>query len=131
MIGLFILIALSIVASAVLFIIPVFFVLPRLALAYYFLIDKHMGVIEAYKASWHATKGNAGKVWGIIGATILMALLMITIIGIPFSIYFLIMYSAVFAVLYEFLGKTQPTAPAAPAPAAVPAAPAAAPPVVQ
>lgn len=112
MILLMILIFLSIIGSLLLLIIPVFFVLPRLALAYYFLVDKDMGVVEAYKASWNATKGNAGKVWGIIGATIAMALLMITIIGIPFSIYFLIMYSAAYAVLYEFLGKSNPQTPA-------------------
>jgi hypothetical protein len=138
MIGLQILVGISVILSGILFIIPIFFVLPRLMLSYYFLVDKRMGVIEAYKASWHASKGNTGKVWGIIGMTILMALLMVTIIGIPFSIYFLLMYAGAFAVLYEFLNKTQPgtAAPAAasvaPAPpTASPMPPAGAPPVVQ
>lgn len=124
MIGLAILIGVSIVVSLLLFIIPFFFVFPRLTLAHFFLVDRNMDIMEAYKASWNATKGNVGKVWGIIGATIAMALLMITIIGIPFSIYFLIMYSGVYAVLYSYLLKTAPAA--APAPAAqAPAAPAA------
>lgn len=129
MIGLLILVTVSIFVSTLLLIVPLFFVLPRLVLSYYFLVDKRMGVIEAYKASWATTKGNAVKVWGIVGAWIAMALLMITIIGIPFAIYFLLMYSAVLAVLYEFLTKSG----AAPAPAAPPQAvaspPPAAPPV--
>jgi hypothetical protein len=124
-IGLNILVFISIAISILLLIIPFFFVVPRLLLANYFLIDKNMGIIEAYKASWEATKGNVGKVWGILGATIAMAILMITIIGIPFSIYFLVMYSAAFAVLYEFLGKKSPAvaapvAPAAPTPVSAP-----------
>jgi hypothetical protein len=122
MLGLLIVVSLSLVVSLLLFVIPFFFVLPRLSLAHYFLVDKDMGIMEAYKASWNATKGNAGKVWGIIAATIVMALLMITIIGIPFSIYFLIMYSGAYAVLYEHLGKAKPAAAPAPAPTEAPAA---------
>ncbi len=121
MIGLLIVIGVSLFVSFLLLVIPFFIVLPRLSLAHYFLVDKNLGVMEAYKASWAATKGYSGKVWGIIGATILMALLMITIIGIPFSIYFLIMYSGAYAVLYEFLNKSKPAA-AAPATAEAPAA---------
>lgn len=96
-------VVLSLVLSAVLLLIPLFFVAPRLALANYFLVDSNMGVVEAYKASWHATKGNVGKIYGIFGATLAMALLALTIIGIPFAIYFLVMYSAAYAVLFEFL----------------------------
>jgi hypothetical protein len=124
MIGLTILIAVSIIVSVLLLIVPFFFVLPRLTLSPYFLIDKKMGVLEAYKASWHATKGNVGKVWGIILLTIAMALLFITIIGIPFSIYFLIMYNAAFVVLYKFLEKAPTSAaPAAVTPATPPVVP--------
>lgn len=119
MIGLWIVIFVVLLVSFLLLVIPFFFVLPRVSLAHYFLIDKNMGVMDAFKASWDTTKGSAGKVWGIIGATFLMALLMITIIGIPFSIYFLIMYSGAYVVLYEFLGKTKPAA-AAPKAAAAP-----------
>lgn len=115
MIGLNILVILSMIVSLLLLVIPFFFVFPRLVLANYFLVDKKMGVMEAYQASWAATKGNVSKVWGIIGATVLMGLLMVTIIGIPVAIYLLIMYSAVFVVLYEFLGKSQPVSAANPA----------------
>jgi hypothetical protein len=124
MIGLAIVVAVTLFVSILLLVIPFFFVLPRLVLAHYFLVDKNMDIMEAYKASWNATKGSAGKAWGIIGATFLMALLSITIIGIPFSIYFLIMYSGAFAVLYSYLLKHAPAA--AQAPAKAPEAPAAA-----
>lgn len=97
------------VGSFVLFIIPFFFVLPRVVLAPYFLVDKQMGPVEALKASWNATKGYSGKVWGMIGASILMALGIIILIG----LYFLVMYSAVFAVFYFFLSKNSQSAPQA------------------
>lgn len=125
MIGLGIVVSVTLVISLLLLVIPFFFVLPRVSLSHYFLIDKNMGIMESFKASWAATEGNAGKVWGIIGANIAMALLMITIIGIPFSIYFLLMYSGAYVVLYELLNKGKP-ATAAPATTEAPAAPAAA-----
>lgn len=100
-----ILTGLILVGSLLLFIVPFFFVLPRVVLAPYFLFDQNLGIIESLKASWNQTKGNAGKVWGTIGAEIAMSLLFITIIGIPFAIYFLVMYSAVQAVLYSYIAK--------------------------
>ncbi len=91
--------------SLLLLIVPFFFVLPRTLLAPYFLIDKDMGPIEALKASWNASKGHVAQIWGIIGASIAMALLIIVLVG----IYFLIMYSAVFAVLYLYIMKNHQT----------------------
>lgn len=88
-------------------IIPVFFVLPRLILAGYFLIDKQMGPLEAISASWNATKGHVGKVYGTIGVFILIALLCITIVGIPFAIYFFIMYSAAQTLLYRHISQQE------------------------
>lgn len=111
-----------IVLSIVALIIPFFFVMPRIVLAPYFLVDKNLGPIEALKASWNETKGHSDKVWGIVGAGIVMAILVLVLIG----IYFLIMYSAVLAVLYAYLQKNKsveaPIAVAAPAPE-VPTAP--------
>lgn len=91
------------IGSFLLFIIPFFIVMPRLALANYFLIDQKMGVVDSFKASWNATQGHVGKVWGIFGVNLLMILLMITIIGIPVAIYLLLMYSAALPILYRFL----------------------------
>ncbi len=123
-------IGLSILVSFLLLIIPFFFVLPRLVLAPYYLIDKKLSPSDAYKASWHGTKGHSGKVWGIIGVTFLMFLPIVTIIGIPLAIYWLIMYSAAFAVLYTVLTTSSAAAspvqgtPVAPPVANTPVAPA-------
>jgi hypothetical protein len=100
--------------SLVLLIVPFFFVLPRLFLVDYFIVDKNMGAIESIKASWAATKGHSLKVWGIIGVSVLMILLMITIIGIPVALYLLLMYSAVWAVLYLFITKNDGSTASAP-----------------
>lgn len=100
-----ILITFALVGSFLLLIVPFFFVLPRVLLANYYLVDKNMDPLDAFKASWHATQGHNSKIWGIIGANVAMALLVVTVIGIPFAIYFLIMYSAAFALAYAFLPK--------------------------
>ena len=96
----------------ILLIVPGVIVLPRIILAPYFLIDRKLGPLEAINVSWEATKGHSGKVWGTIGATVAIALLALTIIGIPFAFYFLFMYGAVQALLYEFISRTQPAAAA-------------------
>jgi hypothetical protein len=106
-----ILVGITEVVSFVLLIIPFFFVWPRLSLATYFLVDKDLGPLEAYKASWEATKGYALFIYGILGAQIAMGLLAVTVIGIPFAIYFLIMYGAAHAVLYEVIGKSGAKSP--------------------
>lgn len=107
--GLNILVGLSVAGGLILLVIPGLIILPRLALANYYLIDKDMGVMDAYKASWNDTRGHAGKVWGIIGVTFLMILPVITIIGIIATVYLLVMYSAAYALLYLYLQK-QPAA---------------------
>jgi len=97
------LIAVTAIVSLLLLIVPFFFIVPRLSLATYLLVDQKLGVIEAYKASWHATSGNVGKVWGIIGVSILMVLPVFTIIGILATAYLLFMYQAATAFLYVYL----------------------------
>jgi hypothetical protein len=104
-----ILVTLSYAVSLLLLIVPFFFVVPRLSLANYFLVDQRMGVLEAYKASWRATKGYTLEPWSIYAVNVLIALLMLTIIGIPFAIYFYIMYSAALAVYYEMRLKSAGT----------------------
>ncbi len=97
------------VASLILLIIPFFIVLPRLTLAPYFVVAENMDPVEAIKASWNKTRGHSGKVWGIIGATIAYTLLMLTIVGIPFSVYFLFMYGGAYAVLFRWIQKNADT----------------------
>lgn len=102
MIGLNILTGIAMVLSLFALVIPFFFVLPRLILAPYFLVDKDLDAWGALKASWNETKGHSLKVWGIIGASLVMAVLVFVIIG----IYFLLMYAAATGLLYYYvLGK--------------------------
>jgi len=97
------LILFSVIGGFILFIIPGLLIVPRLALSPYFLIDKQMGILEAYQASWNATKGHAGKVWGLFGVVFLMTLPSLTILLIPLTMYWAIMYSTAPALLYQYL----------------------------
>lgn len=96
----------ALAGSLLLFIIPFFFVLPRVALAPYFLIRENLGVTDALQKSWDLSKGHSAKVWGIIGVSILFAFLCIVLIG----IYFLFIYQAAFAVLAIYILKNAPKA---------------------
>lgn len=91
--------------SLVLLIVPFFFIFPRIYLALYYVIDQNMQPVEAIKASWEHTKGNVGKLYGIIGVFILIVLPVVTIIGIIATIYLGIMYSAAFALYYNYINK--------------------------
>ena len=95
----------TVFAGLILLIVPGIIFGLRLALAPYYLVDQNLGIMEAYKASWHGTKGHLGKLWGIIGVSLLMILPAFTIIGIPVTIYLLFMYSAAGALLYLHLTK--------------------------
>jgi len=111
-----ILVGIGLAISLLLLVVPFFFVLPRVLLAPFFLLDKDMGPYAAITASWDATKGHTGMIWGVIGATLAMALLMVTIIGIPFSLYFLFMYGASSVLVYEYITHLALQATTAPAP---------------
>ncbi len=117
-------IALSIVVFAALFlsllalVIPFFFVLPRLLLAPYFLVETNCGVFEAIEKSWALTKGNAGKAWGVIGVSVLFALLIIVLVG----IYLTIMYLGALVLLYNYLKSHQPAVAQQAAPTPTPPA---------
>jgi len=104
-VGLSILVSLAVTGLFILLVVPAFIFGPRLILAPYFLIDQNLGVVESFKASWHQSKGNVGKLYGIIGAEIIMAILCLVLIG----IYFLLMFAAVNAVLYYYIKSTQGT----------------------
>lgn len=109
------LVGLTVLGGFILLIVPGILFALRLSLASYYLVDKNCGVMEAYKASWDATKGNLGKIWGLVGVNFVFLLLCIVLIG----VYFIIMYSASFALLYEYINKHLPAASqpeAAPAP---------------
>src|SRR5665213_3408294 len=74
--------------SLLLLIIPFFFIVPRVYLALFFVIDQDLSPPDAIRASWDHTKGHVGKVYGIIGVTILIVLPIITVVGIIATVYF-------------------------------------------
>lgn len=101
------LVMLAVIGGLLLLIVPGIIIGLRLSLAPYYLVDKNLGVMEAYKASWHATNGHLGKLWGMLGVGLLMVLPVITIVGIVATIYLIFMYSAAGALLYLHLAKQQ------------------------
>ncbi len=105
-----ILVGLALLGSILALLVPFFFVMPRLLLAEYFVVDKKMNAIDAFRASWNETKGHSAKVWGIIGASIVMLLPVFTIVGIPVAIFLLVMYSASTGILYKYITQQKPTA---------------------
>ncbi len=94
-----------IIASLVLLIIPFLFIFPRVYIAPYFLVKNDCTVSEAIAASWHSTKGNMRHVWGITLLNIALAILFLTIIGIPLALYWGIINSASFALLTLYLSQ--------------------------
>lgn len=97
--------AVLIIGSVLALIVPFFFVLPRLILVPYFVVDKQLGPIEAIKASWNESQGHSLKVWGAIAVSILFAVLMLVVVG----IYLTFIYQTVFALLYLYI-TGQPSA---------------------
>ena len=102
------LIVVTVIGGLILLIIPGIYFGLRLSLAPYFLVDKNMDIMDAYKASWDATKGNLRKILAIIGVYLLMILPIITIIGVIATVYFTFMYAAVYALLYEHIKNKNP-----------------------
>ena len=99
-----ILVGFTIAGGVILLVVPGIIFAVRLSLAQYFLVDKNMGVMEAYKASWNATKGQSGKIWGIIGVTFLFALLfIIPILGWIAGFVLIVLYSSASAFAYEYI----------------------------
>ena len=114
--------------SLVLLIVPFFFVFPRVLFTSYYILDQNMGPVQALKTSWAQTKGNVGKVYGLIGVFILIAIPSITIIGVIATVYFLVMYAAASPMLYLYMVNKHSNAPLAPSttPSVSPAPPPAA-----
>lgn len=105
MLGLSFITLVVLMASFIFFVVPFFFILPRIYLAPYFLIKNDIPVNQAIASSWHSTKGNVSKVYGIIVINVLLFLLCITIVGIPFAIYLGMINSGSFALLTLYLSQ--------------------------
>jgi hypothetical protein len=113
------LVGISVIGGLILLVVPGIWIALRLSLAQYYLVDRQMGVMDAYKASWNDTKGELGKIWGVIGVIILMVLPSLTIIGIIATVYLLFMFWPAMAMLYMYISSrpqaksASSTAPAA------------------
>lgn len=105
LIGLYIVFALLFIVGLILFIIPAFFVLHRLILAPYYLVDKQLPIIESLKQSARDAKKFSGPIWGVIGVQIAVsfaagALQIIPIFGIILGQ--LLAYSITFMLVLRF-----------------------------
>jgi hypothetical protein len=109
-----ILCSLAVVASMVLFIIPVIWVLPWVYLAMYAAFDKKLSPVAAIKYSKQMTRDHKGKVWGLIGVSILLFIASFIFAAIPgigiFIAYAGLMFVSVLnnganAILYRYLQK--------------------------
>jgi hypothetical protein len=113
--------------SIILFVIPFFFVWPRHFCTFLNVLDQDMGPVQALQASWEQTKGNSGKIYGILGVSLLIILPSITIIGILATIYLGLMYYASSAILYLYLINKHSGGSASPSIAQPPVTPGVAP----
>lgn len=82
LIGVFVLYASAITLGLILFIIPGVYLAVKLQFALYYMIDKNISVMEAFKKSYAATTGNF---WRILAVDVIAAVLMQLIITIPIS----------------------------------------------
>lgn len=83
MLGLIIVMAVVIIIGFILLIVPGVIALGRLAMAPFIMIDKKVGIEEALKQSNELGKKYFGKIWAVIGVTILISLVTGIISGIP------------------------------------------------
>jgi uncharacterized membrane protein len=116
--GVAILSGLIILGGFILLIVPGLFMLKRYYLATYMLISDDLGVMEALRRSAEVSKRYAGAVWGLLGVTLLLALVgIVPIIGLLVSWVGTIAYYCAPAVRYEQLkalaGGQSPAVPAA------------------
>ncbi len=98
---------LAILVGLVFFIIPGILLAIKFSMTNYLLIDNQkMSGTEALSKSWDITTGHMGKVFGIIGVSLLMFLPIITIVGIIATVILLVLYAAAIPVLYDYILKS-------------------------
>jgi hypothetical protein len=100
-IGLWIVLGFALFISLLLFIVPFFILLPRVLLAQYYLIDRDLGIMDAIRMS-AATYKKYKQLWGVVGVSVLIALVnIIPILGAIVSIVLEFLYSPAQAIRYE------------------------------
>lgn len=101
----YLLVAVICILSLSAFVIPFFFIAPRVVYALIMVAKEDIPAAEAVKKSWEITRGKMGMIYGLIGLNILISLLFLTIIGIPFAIYWGILLGGTFVWQYKFFEK--------------------------
>lgn len=95
---------LAVLGGLILLVIPGILIAMKFSMVNYILVDNpKMSGTEALSRSWDMTKGHMGKIFGIIGVSILMLLPIITIVGIIATVILLVLYAAAMPVLYNYL----------------------------
>lgn len=103
LVGLGIVISLGLLVSFLALIVPFFFVLPRVVLAPYFLIDQNFGVFDALRASNEAYKRRHG-IYGILGVSFLFGIVTaVPIVGTIGGSILNFLYQPAFGMRYEQL----------------------------
>ena len=108
MLGTLILTYLIIGFSLVLLLVPAIWTIAWFSLSMYPVLDKKMGVIESLKESKRLAENHKAKVWGLIGATLLLmiplALLsFVPIIGQVYAAFISVLMGGAEAILYRWL----------------------------
>ena len=73
LIGLGIVVAVVVLVGFLLLIVPGFFMIRNYLLAPYFMVDQDLGIMDSMKKSKEMAQANSGAIWGLIGVTILIA----------------------------------------------------------
>lgn len=116
LLGASILATLAVIGSLVLFIIPAIWVIAWFSVFSMLVVDKNLGAVESLKESKQLAKDHKGKVWGVIGATLLFTiganlLSVLPVVGFGLSVLassvVTVLSSAVFASLYYWLKAQQ------------------------
>lgn len=74
LIGLVFVLSLLVLGGLILLILPVFFVITRVFLAPYVMIDEDLGIVDSIKRSNELTKGNWKPIWTMIGVLLLFTI---------------------------------------------------------
>ena len=103
-IGVSVVTAVFIIVSFLLVIIPGIFVLPRLILAPYLLVDQNTGIREAINKSWDMSKGHFGAIWSVVLFGVVLSITgVIPVIGPVISLALSMLYSVAAPLRYREL----------------------------
>lgn len=99
--------------AALLLVVPLIWVVPWFMMGSYVAVDRKLGVIDSLKESKRLTQDHKGKVWGVIGASLLLALAVavlsfIPVVGSAASAAITLLSSGALALLYRWLQKNVP-----------------------